>query len=322
MGRGFIFTKEEYGGLGIEEPSTIFKVESITGLHKVLNYNTDSRLRSATEQCIQDVQKQANIYKHLTTTNELFNTFNKFKSHITEALTNMHTTWITFTNIAQIKKENNKILLSSALLLKQFKDHMHTINKLINNNIHTLDRLRNQKTINQWKTFTKQHITKGHISVKKLKELFNIAHKHVVKLETISHVIPIKPKHNEIVYLKHDKQVIFYTDSGYDLDTKIATFAVVQDDNKNIKTGGRLSGQQNSYTMELNEILKALYNVRNNQSVTIYLDCLSAIQSTKKYIKSGKIEDHTHFKYKNILEAIRIEYKRIQGLKIKYIPGH
>jgi hypothetical protein len=118
MGRGFIFIKEEYGGLGIEEPSTIFKVESITGLHKVLNYNTDSRLRSATEQRIQDVQKQANIYKHLATINELFNTPNKFKSHITEALTNMRTIWITFTNIAQMKKENNKILLSSALLLK------------------------------------------------------------------------------------------------------------------------------------------------------------------------------------------------------------
>jgi ribonuclease HI len=152
--------------------------------------------------------------------------------------------------------------------------------------------------------------------------LFNVAHKYVTKLEIISHIIPIKPKHNEIAYLKYDKQVIFYTNGRYDPDTKIATFAVVQDDNKNIKTGGRLSGQQNSYTVELNGILKALYNVRNNQSATIYLDCLSAIQSIKKYIKSGKIEDRTRFKYKNILEAIRIEYKCIQGLKIKYIPGH
>ncbi len=73
---------------------------------------------------------------------------------------------------------------------------------------------------------------------------------------------------------------------------------------------------------ELYGILAALHNVRDEQKVTIYLDCQSAIDAVNNYNNTEKLEIRTKFKYKNILENIRLETNRINNLKLKHIKGH
>jgi hypothetical protein len=106
----------------------------------------------------------------------------------------------------------------------------------------------------------------------------HIKHKSRIKPDT-NNTIPSNTTHNV-------NAVEYYTDGSFDLILRRAAFTVVQANNFNVHYSGRIPGQQNNYRAELFGILCALNNTHSAQTVTIYMDSLSSIDTIDTFNKT------------------------------------
>ncbi len=322
MGQAHLFSRIENGGLGIEEPSTIIAVECISGLHKAINLDTDNTLRYSTEHRLNALRRYYSNCFHPTSREfKPEQEIEALKSHVWSAVKLMKKVNIDMVNLDNSHNLINKKLLIDFMNISQGGGYAKEIQTLVNGEIHTIDQLGKPKNAKEWAKF-KKNFTFPKINNDDMVRL----HKYVIR--NINKVKPITKQHYEkpirykIAFPANNKEVVFYTDGGFDPDRNIATFAAVNAENKEYRIGGKLPGYQNSYTAELHGVLAALHNVRDDQSATIYLDCQSAIDAVEGYNGNNKLEIRTKYKYKNILETIRIETNRISGLQLKHIKGH
>ncbi|MBA3283922.1 MAG: reverse transcriptase family protein, partial [Nitrosopumilus sp.] len=187
MGQAHVFSSKEFGGLGVEEPKVIIATETVSGLHKAMNYTRDSTLRKTTMQRLKDIKLKSLLFSKPTADSSLIKDVPRNKnSQIMSALKYMKEHSLDMVNLKDQESEEGKILIRNLLSIEEGVKFGKDIDKLNSHNIHSICQLGDKKSIKEWKEFKNEN-NFPKICPKKLVKIHELAEKHKNSFLKIKH---------------------------------------------------------------------------------------------------------------------------------------